>query len=109
MDDNVLDKDLIIKRQNTCYAVRSHIDGFIFKESLDKDGERKSHSFRVCSEGFDISRMLSWATPFLKQRYFLVTTDFHCMAMCNTKFGDCIFLILIVVRFQEVLITCAIS
>ncbi|MFQ6249365.1 YopT-type cysteine protease domain-containing protein [Yersinia enterocolitica] len=91
LDDNVLDKDLIIKRQNAAYHLQSRIDGFIFKESLDKDGERKSHDFIVSSDGFDISRMLSWTTLFLKQRYFLVTTDRHSMAMCNTRFGGCIF------------------
>ncbi|MFV8810430.1 YopT-type cysteine protease domain-containing protein [Yersinia enterocolitica] len=99
LDDNVLDKDLIIKRQRQRQRQRqsanrimqSHIDGFIFKESLDKDGEAKSHDFIVSSDGFDISRMLSWTTPFLKQRYFLVTTDHHCMAMCNTRFGGFIF------------------
>nr|CAX67701.1 hypothetical protein Y69_0155 [Yersinia enterocolitica] len=91
LNDNVLDKDLIIERQLANYAVRPHIDGFIFTESLDKDGEVKSHYFNVCSDGIDISRMLSWTTPRLKHRYFLVTTDNHCMAMCNTIFGNCIF------------------
>lgn len=91
LDGNVLDKDLIIKRQSANRIMQSHIDGFILKESLDKDGEEKSHDFIVSSDGFDISRMLSWTTPFLKQRYFLVTTDYHGMAMCNTRFGGCIF------------------
>ncbi|MGM7747795.1 hypothetical protein ACX1HO_22425 [Yersinia enterocolitica] len=65
LDDNVLDKDLIIERNLANYVARSHIDGFIFTESLNKDGEVKSHYFAMSSgnpprkTGVFISRIFS--------------------------------------------------
>lgn len=88
---NAIDKDLIISRQALQYPGQLNEGNFLLSRCCDGNGDVKCKDFTICSNGDEINDLLAWVTPLFKNRYFLVSSGRHQMAIINTFFGRCVF------------------